>query len=160
MKSTNRIALLLGLAFLLPALFFSVYEMSSLNKDEKMIQQIYEKQLDAILFSVNQYSDDILTRWVSDIESSREELSVRGKLPDKINNLLSYNSSLTQLFICDTIDQKVKVNFFSLDTSQTKLESDIRKALIQSKIQIQQLIEYKNSGFQKIQALAYKWPNQ
>ena len=125
-----------------------------------MIQQIYERQLDAILFSVNQYSDDILTRWISDIESNQEELSSGGKRSDKINNLLSYNPSLTQFFICDTIDQKVKLNFFSLDTSQHSLESDIRKALTQNKTQILQLIEYKNSGFQKVQALVYPWPDQ
>ena len=37
MKSTRRIGLLLALVFLLPALFFSVYEISSLNKDEEMV---------------------------------------------------------------------------------------------------------------------------
>ncbi|HEU5291693.1 MAG TPA: hypothetical protein VFU05_13680 [Cyclobacteriaceae bacterium] len=51
MKSTRRIGLLLAPMFLLPALFFSVYELSSLGKDEKMIQDIYAKQLEAILFS-------------------------------------------------------------------------------------------------------------
>jgi two-component system, OmpR family, phosphate regulon sensor histidine kinase PhoR len=65
MKSTRRIGLLLALVFLLPALFFSVYEISSLNKDEKMIQEIYEKQLEAILFSVNQYCDDVINTWIS-----------------------------------------------------------------------------------------------
>lgn len=70
MKSTQRIGLLLALVFLLPALFFSVYELSSLDKDEKMIQDIYGKQLEAILFSVNQYSDDIVGNWISRIETS------------------------------------------------------------------------------------------
>ncbi len=68
MNPTKRIALILIAIFLLPALFFSVYEISSLNKDEKVIDDIYTKQLEAILFSVNQYSDDAVSRWVAKIE--------------------------------------------------------------------------------------------
>ena len=33
---------------------------ATLSKDEKMIQQIYQQQLDAILFSVNPYTD----KWI------------------------------------------------------------------------------------------------
>src|SRR5690606_4230653 len=54
MNSIRRIALLLALIFLLPVISFSVYEFSSFSRDEKMIQTIYHKQLEAILFSVNQ----------------------------------------------------------------------------------------------------------
>ena len=73
MNATRKIALLLAVVFLLPALFFSGYELSSLNQDEAMIQEVYNRQLDAILFSVNQYSDDILNRWTSQIESGAAE---------------------------------------------------------------------------------------
>ena len=44
----------------LPVLVFSVFEIGNLRQNEKVIQNIYKNQLDAILFSINQYSDDIV----------------------------------------------------------------------------------------------------
>src|SRR5580765_7925129 len=98
MNPTKRIALILIAIFLLPALFFSVYEISSLNKDEKMIDDIYTKQLETILFSVNQYSDDALSRWISKIEIGIERNDEKG-LPSQIQSLLSLNSSIHIIFL-------------------------------------------------------------
>ena len=105
MKSTRRIGLLLVLVFLLPALFFSVYEISSLNKDEKIIQDIYQKQLEAILFSVNQYSDDILNNWITNVQSGLSETTLPDSVPKKINTLFSRNSAIVGVFVSDTIEQ-------------------------------------------------------
>lgn len=54
------------LAFLLLAFLpagFLIYELMSWTKNERLIQDIYQNQLDAVLFSVNQYSDDIIASW-------------------------------------------------------------------------------------------------
>src|SRR5882672_1194986 len=120
MKSVRRIGLLLALVFLLPALFFSVYEISSLNKDEEMIQEIYNKQLEAILFSVNQYSDDLLNSWMTKIEAASEKASTTSS-PDKLTELLDYNSSLSTVFIYDTLAGKPVHRFTSRDSSGKKL---------------------------------------
>ena len=158
MKSTQRIALLLAFVFLLPALLFSVYEISSLNKDEKMIQEIYNKQLEAILFSVNQYSDDILNSWISKIEMGIEEARGKTPFPPRIKDLLTFNSSLTAIFICDTVNgSPVQKAFDRQDSIVTRLRLKIDAALTQGKLQIQQLISYKRSGFQKVDALSYSW---
>src|SRR6266852_3188081 len=98
MKSTQRIGLLLALVFLLPALFFSVYEISSLNKDEKIFQAIYQKQLEAILFSVNQYSDDVLNNWISHIEGGLSESVQYDSVPSKIKTLFTVNSAIVSVF--------------------------------------------------------------
>ena len=76
------------MVFLRPALFFSGYELSSLNKDEALIQDVYNKQLDAILFSVNQYSDDVLTSWISQIELSLQGTTGTNAVPPSIEKLL------------------------------------------------------------------------
>jgi hypothetical protein len=135
MKSTNRIGLLLGIVFLLPALFFSVYEMSALNKDEKMIQQIYEKQLDAILFSINQYSDDVLSNWVTKVESAKETSS-----EEAFEKLLSLNPSLNRIFVIDTVQDKPVIKFFSLDSATADWEDKVQRAFLSNPEIIQQLI--------------------
>jgi two-component system phosphate regulon sensor histidine kinase PhoR len=158
MRSTRKIGLLLALVFLLPALFFSVYEISSLNNDEKMIQEIYTKQLEAILFSVNQYSDDILNNWIFKIENGLDETAQKDTISAELNKLLNYNSSLYSVFICDSIDGKPILKYLSTqDSTPNLLRTKIEMALPKDTELIQQLISYKKNGFQKIVRLTYAW---
>jgi two-component system phosphate regulon sensor histidine kinase PhoR len=154
MNSIRRIGLLLTLVFLLPALFFSVYELSSLDKDEKMIQEIYSKQLDAILFSVNQYSDDILGNWTSKIESSLADPIAEDSIPGKMKDLLNLNEAIKGVFIIDTVNGRSMLRTFSLEnTPHDPLWSNIEPSLERNNTIIQQLLSYKKSGFQKIEKL-------
>src|SRR5579859_6206181 len=114
MNPTKRIAFILTAIFLLPALFFSVYEISSLNKDEKMIDDIYQKQLEAILFSVNQYSDDALSHWISKIEIGITG-GEKNNPPSSIENLLTLNSSIHSVFLVDTVAGKGATRVYALD---------------------------------------------
>jgi two-component system, OmpR family, phosphate regulon sensor histidine kinase PhoR len=156
MKSTRRIGLLLALVFLLPALFFSVYEISSLNKDEEMIQEIYSKQLEAILFSINQYSDDVLNGWISKIETGLTDVS-GDSIPHRIKELLAYNSSLNYIFVSDTNENISSRRILSLDSIDEDFRKSIGEALTKNRGQIRQLITYKKSGFQKVGLLLNKW---
>lgn len=61
MKSaTNRLIITIVATILLPLIIHSIYEISSVKEGEGVIEKVYLDQLDAILFSVNQYSDDVL----------------------------------------------------------------------------------------------------
>ncbi|CAN5471399.1 hypothetical protein BH09BAC3_BH09BAC3_34150 [soil metagenome] len=157
MKSTQRIGLLLALVFLLPALFFSVYEWSSLSKDEEMMQSVYNKQLDAILFSVNQYSDDILNSWISKIERGLKDTDAPDSIPARVSELLMYNSSITGVFIADTVDGKPVQYFFSNHKPDSSFKNRIREGLADGFNQIAQLASYKRSGFQKVGVLPINW---
>jgi two-component system phosphate regulon sensor histidine kinase PhoR len=156
MKSTQRIGLLLALVFLLPALFFSVYEISSLNKDEKMIQAIYQKQLEAILFSVNQYSDDVLNNWISHIEGGLAESTEPDSVPRRIKTIFGVNGAIVGVFVSDTVDQNPVLKYFSPEDPIIRVSrSTIDSALSVNHVQIGQLAAYKKSGFQKIGAVAF-----
>jgi len=160
MKSTQRIGLLLAFVFLLPALFFSVYEISSLNREEEMIQDIYSKQLEAILFSVNQYSDDVLNSWISKIEAGLEEEHKPDSLPPKINTLLNFYSSIAHIIVFDTLQGKPVRTVFSLHEFEPYFKNIIDSAFKQSRPQIDKLISYKKSGFQKIDVIQNSWPKK
>ena len=66
-KSLNKFIIILIVALSIPAMFFSIYEIMSLNSTEKEIEEIYKSQLDAILFSVNQSINDELYYLASQI---------------------------------------------------------------------------------------------
>jgi len=154
MNSTRKIGLLLTLVFLLPALFFSVYELSSLGKDEKMIQDIYGKQLEAILFSVNQYSDDILGNWVSRIEGGIANVEKNDTMPSKVRDLLYLNWSLQGIFYIDTVNWEPSMRKFSMARSLSDpLWNETTNALKGDDSLVYKLLSYKKSGFQKIQRL-------
>jgi len=63
MQSFKRTFFIFLAILLLPTLIFSIYEIGTLRENEKVIENVYNNQLDAILFSVNQYSDDVLNSW-------------------------------------------------------------------------------------------------
>ncbi|MGE0589202.1 MAG: sensor histidine kinase [Cyclobacteriaceae bacterium] len=151
MTPTKRIAIILTVVFLIPALFFSVYEISGLSKDEELIEEIYQKQLEAILFSANQYSDDILNSWISKTEVAFENQSA-DELPPSLETMLTLNSSIKLVFISkDTVIHHASLRSYSLDTL---VANSIRESVVQglgeNGMLIQQLIKYKKSGFQKI----------
>lgn len=150
MKPVNRIALILLVIFLMPALFFSAYELASLNQDEEQINEIYNNQLEAILFSANQYSDDILDAWIAKIELSydlKEDDSIK-----ELNNLLIFNSSIEALFSYDTTDQSFtmlhKFGKYGEDT-----EKEVKSNLAKADTLLFNLIKYAKSGYQKVEAV-------
>lgn len=65
-SSLKKITLAFLLLAFLPAGYL-IYELMSWTKNEKLIHDIYQNQLDAVLFSVNQYSDDIVSSWANKI---------------------------------------------------------------------------------------------
>ena len=70
LSSIRKIGLLILVIIILPVLIFSGFEIGNLRNNEKVIQDIYRNQLDAILFSINQYSDDVMSNLASTIENS------------------------------------------------------------------------------------------
>ncbi|MBS1976478.1 MAG: HAMP domain-containing histidine kinase [Bacteroidetes bacterium] len=148
MNAIRKIAVLLIAAFLLPALFFSVYEISSLNRDEEMIQDIYHRQLETILFSVNQYSDDVLGSWKSRIETD-QALSANGA---SLASWATLQSSIQGIF---SIDTTLSENTLKLGYSIVNTDSVLKALpamLKQNGEKVTQLSKYLKSGFQKIQA--------
>ncbi|MCK9409967.1 MAG: ATP-binding protein [Bacteriovoracaceae bacterium] len=94
MNSTKKIFLTLGVIVMLPALFYSVYEISSLDETEEMIGQMYGRQLDAILFSVNQHILDVASSWATQIEN---------ELPkNAFDRIITANPSITSIIVTDT----------------------------------------------------------
>lgn len=154
MNATRKIALLLAVVFLLPALFFSGYELSSLNQDEAMIQEVYNRQLDAILFSVNQYADDVLNRWTSQMEASPVVDFPADSMPAGINRLLELNGSITSAFLVDTIEGRADPRVFSLDERiRDNVVAAWKDPLWQDASKVSQLLSYRRSGFRKVDVL-------
>lgn len=119
-----------------------------------MINQIYQNQLDAILYSVNQYSDDVTSSWISKIEAGFREYNSNDTIPEKIYELLQFNPAISYIVLADTLAGTSPV-VFSMDDSLKGSEAHKRINLIVSNNleKIRRLVKYKNSGFQKVEPL-------
>ena len=84
----KKIGLILVLIIILPIAFLLVNELGKLNENEQVLEQIYNNQLQAILFSVNQYSEDVVRTTVNSI-IDKVESSTERKTEEKQLNLLN-----------------------------------------------------------------------
>ncbi|MCI4671317.1 MAG: HAMP domain-containing histidine kinase [Bacteroidia bacterium] len=56
----------------MPILFFSLFEIYNLNQTEEELTQIYDQQLSSITFAANQYADDIVQNWLSELNLAED----------------------------------------------------------------------------------------
>lgn len=135
MSNTKKIFIALTLIVLLPALFYSVYEISSLNETEEMVSQMYERQLDAVLFSVNQYSLDIASSWATQIEN---------EIPNgRFDRIVQSNPSIISIVITDTA--------FSKTDTYPSHSHEYGKIVRQNKERIDRLIRYQSASYRKLE---------
>ena len=147
----KKIALILVLIILLPVLFFSLYEINTLNQSESVIQQTYNNQLDAIFFSVNQVSEDIITSWRSKLNIILgEEVSNPNHFKEKADSLLKINNYIVSVFFADSLNTK---NIFSL---QADSSYNINTYLGDNSEKIKKLFTYEKKGYNKIEPVITK----
>jgi two-component system, OmpR family, phosphate regulon sensor histidine kinase PhoR len=148
-SSLRKIGLLILAVIILPVLVFSVFEIGNLRQNEKIIQDIYKNQLDAILYSVNQYSDDIISNL-----SSRIENSSNINKPDtahELNSLLSEYPAVVSLIQFDN-----NLEYLSSVPSSYRdstLVSEINVRLGSSDKTLQHLLSYIRGGYRKIETI-------
>jgi two-component system phosphate regulon sensor histidine kinase PhoR len=147
--------LILFLIVLLPALFYSGYEINSLSASEELIGQIYRQQLGAILSSVNQYSWDIAGTWASTItalyrdqEGSQAEFRVGmeaflTKYPS-VRAVLSSDSAVTRIHLIPSPGDS---------TPRALLERDLTNALRANHDRIAQLIRLRLVDYRKLEPI-------
>jgi two-component system, OmpR family, phosphate regulon sensor histidine kinase PhoR len=99
-SSIQKIGLMIILIIILPVMVFSIYEIGALRQNEAVIQDIYKNQLDAILFSINQYSDDIISNLASRIENIAN--SNRQDKNAKLNKLVAETPAVISLMQYDS----------------------------------------------------------
>jgi two-component system, OmpR family, phosphate regulon sensor histidine kinase PhoR len=129
MKLNRKFIIILFLVIVLPALFFSVYEIGSLSRNEEIIEEIYNNQLEGILSSVNQYSESVTSNWAIYLNSIFS--NPQHDLDKDLRHYIHGNPSMKGVFfIRDTssIDPEIVLQDFSLSfLNQRKIITSIVK---------------------------------
>ena len=146
----KRIVAVFILVALLPVGFI-LFELNALTENEKIVREIYENQLAAILYSINQYSDDVIGSWanrfnIALMEEKNISDSVKG-IPAVLNQF-----GAVQHVYCS--DFKKTSAIFSRDTNGTHskiIQKKLDSLLNQHRGRIEQLIAYEEAGFRKME---------
>ena len=119
----KKIGLILVLIIILPIAFLLVNELGKLSDNEQVLEQIYNNQLQAILFSVNQYSEDVVRATANSIISNVE--SSPDKFAEHKNFALLLNESrkFTILFVTDSLDSDNIRFYFRQNENLPNLDS-------------------------------------
>lgn len=153
--STKRITWLFLVIALLPVAFV-IYELSLLNQNEKMVRETYRNQLDAILYSVNQYSDDLINSWANRV---RQELQRTDEwLPDwsiRLQTVLNQREVVPYVYLTD-LQGNSKLVSLAEDTTADLSTTEMDMVMKKEAETITRLIKYESAGFRKAEALNYR----
>ena len=113
---------------------FTVFQITALNENERVITEIYDKQLEAILFSVNQYSQDLIDAWAGDIDDAEqdslktEERMVEFLLENEAVSYILWSDSSLQSTLLWSLEDQENSNVKTILTDSLKSrEEDIAR---------------------------------
>ena len=146
-KTIPKIGLILISLIVFPTLFFSIYEVKNLNNNEQVIDSIYSSQLSSIVFSLNQYSDDVISSWANSIDNPQNAPLRNDSL---VENLIQRNLALKAVFFASdiSIGKYYSDSVFSLESNKEK--DFIINTLRKNEVEIQKLLKYFDGGYRQI----------
>ncbi len=139
-KSYRKIFYILIVVILLPVIFFTAYEITSLNQTEEVITDIYKNQLETILFSLNQYTEDVVSTWSNEINTKYQIAELR--------ELTQNKPGLRCIKICSDPD-KLTFTGSCINTS----EIDIEKVASNNTNKISKLYKFYEGNYRKIEPI-------
>ncbi|MEM6764060.1 MAG: ATP-binding protein [Bacteroidota bacterium] len=149
--TVQRIGWILLFVFLLPAVSFSVYEINSLNENEKALEEIYRQQLDAILFSVNQYADDVVREWAQNLDMQIKEAQEPEVLAQSMN-FRNEHPAIQRIFLIP--EDSTQVIALSADSTNTyTLGAVLDSSTYMKQRVLDKLQTYLTAGYRKIEAI-------
>ena len=146
--SLRKIYIIILVIIILPALIFAVYEVGTLRQNEKVIEDIYNNQLDAILYSINQYADDMVSSWANWIEDEQQSSenpvatldTIFMEMPS-VEAIIQFDSAFHEIAMVKGDSSNVLSGEFAKDILLDKKE-DMRR-----------LFTYLRGGYRKVASL-------
>ena len=148
-KSIRKIVVVLIFIILLPALFFAVYEINSLSSNERIIERIYNNQVEAILYSVNQFSEDIISSWRSKIKTMRDNKK-SNVMKDEIKKFLHQNTAVKFVFFGDSVGIKALI---ADEGTPNEIDNVLNYEFTTNTTKIERLYNYSREGYNKIEPI-------
>jgi len=152
----KKIGLILILIIILPIAFLLVNELGKLNENEQVLEQIYNDQLQAILFSVNQYSEDVVRNSTNNVIDDIESIDTSSSKAQTFNDLLNENKLIRFFFTADSLKHTDIRFYFKKNSGITNIDSFelyIKEVIASNASTINKLYSYRDLGYNKIEPI-------
>lgn len=147
----TRVAVILLLLALLPALLYTGYELSSLSTTEQLLSEVYTRQLDAVLFSVNQYAWDVSNSWAGSVELLVREGRQPADVDSTLRQFLRRNAAV--LGIATAESTGIIRQLVLQKGGDVQLKSQLQEALRANGAVLERLVRYRRSEYRKLESL-------
>lgn len=153
MPSLRKTSLLLVGLVLLPVLLYAAFEVYSLSEDEAIMTAIYDRQLETILYAVNQHAWEVTDDWAR----TAEELLFNRPDPEwAIEPLFGKVPAIQAVITGDTLLQKLRVfNAPQTDEIEHLGESEVKDTLRSA---AGRLLRQHRAGFRKLEPINLEKP--
>ena len=146
-KTLKQILAGLSVLIILPTFLLIIFQITSINENEKLIQDVYYDQLDAILFSINQYSQDVVKDWQVNASNS---LNINESNKTKIENLFSNNNTIKCLFVLSDDKSLILTKNIEQNEFYSEYLENLRPEINKSTLSLN---KYNKQGYNKIQPI-------
>lgn len=148
-KPVANIGFLLLLIIALPPLFFTTYEVGNYYRNEQLIDSIYTSQLESVIFSLNQYSDDIVSGWARELERDFQD----GLRTDStiLKTFIENHVSVGRVFLSDSARPLVIQGSGTIDSDRVVSMQMLKNYLDENQALVRRLKQYLAQGYRKIQ---------
>jgi len=148
----KKIGIILILIVLTPALFYTAYEINTLGENELIVNQIFEQQLDAILFSINQEAWNVSKNWADRINYFLTK--DYENLDENLQQVIEKTGAINAIFLSDSLGQ---VQRYIIDPAMARdelpLADDLNLLLNQNPNIIKLLFRRSKTGYLKLESL-------
>jgi len=145
MNKSNKVVLLLLFLVVVPFLIYAFLQVISLKEDEKLADTIYEKQMETVLFSLNQYADDMMGQWIRKLADKDSPLAKNAA------DLVLGNESIQLLVLRHMTNEKDSLCFNDYVAGGINTLTQIEEWYANNDSILNKLTNYLTAGFQKIQ---------
>ena len=149
-NSIKKIALLFLLILIFPISIFFIYQFAKLSQSEKEINKIYFHQLETIIYSINQYSEDVMSNWANEIKI---DLSWSNDTNTNLEDFISDNPSIRSIIVFDNNYNTSLIRSSTSLLDEKTLIKDFYDKIKINKILIEKLENFLNVGYEKIEAI-------
>ena len=152
----KKIGLILVIIIILPIAFLLVNELGKLNENEQVLEQIYNNQLQAILFSVNQYSEDVVRTTANSIIDKVESTSDKSAEDKQLKLLIKESRKFDVLFAVDSLRSDNIRFFFRKNEIQQNIDSlknYYLSVLAKNEDLVNRLYTYREQDYRKIEPI-------
>jgi two-component system, OmpR family, phosphate regulon sensor histidine kinase PhoR len=154
--ASMRLIILIILLVLLPVVFFSAYQIGTYSSSEETMRDLYRRQLDVMLYSLNQYSWDATAHWVAALQA--EMMDAGRPMEARLQHFLEKAQVVEAVLTADSAGHDVRITTRPEMQLPPSVQESLAVGLHALDEQLHQLVRYRTLDYRKTESVVLTDP--